>query len=165
MKNIPADIVYDRIMDAAKVEQDVDLAAFLGISAQAVGAAKKKKVIPKTWWPIIEEKTGRTREELTRPLEPIEAGVRLSVAEPAQATSEPGYHPDQDKRREWLDLCAKNLEVVFDFIADSYGQDAIGIQNFLDDLRDVHHTYRVWRHEQRVLRADEEKKQAGGGGG
>ncbi|MDY0013856.1 MAG: hypothetical protein RBS40_13305, partial [Rhodocyclaceae bacterium] len=78
MKNIPADIVYDRIMDAAKVEQDVDLAAFLGISAQAVGAAKKKKVVPKTWWPIIEGKTGRTREELTRPLEPIEAGVRFS---------------------------------------------------------------------------------------
>lgn len=48
--------------------------------------------------------------------------------------------------------CYSNLDHLFEYIADDYGMDATAIQDFLDDLRDVHHNYRNWRREQRDKR-------------
>jgi hypothetical protein len=66
MKEVDFNLIFKRIQNAAKAYQDNDLAAFLGISPQAVFGAKKKKQIPKTWFSTIQEKTEVTREELYR---------------------------------------------------------------------------------------------------
>ena len=47
---------------------------------------------------------------------------------------------------------------MFDFVADTYGQDAVGIQNFLEDLRDVHAAYRERRFKQWQTRVGGRKR-------
>lgn len=70
---------------------------------------------------------------------------------------------DSLERNGFRSLCVKNLEVVFEFIGEKYGKDALGIQIFLDAMQEEFHDYRAWRHEKLMERISEEKKQAVGG--
>ena len=79
MRNTEFDLTYERILRAANVYQDVDLAGFLGITPQAVGAAKKKMRVPRTWFAHIQAKTGITREELCRAPDPIESACVIDL--------------------------------------------------------------------------------------
>jgi hypothetical protein len=79
MEIIDFDLLFNRITRLAKVYQDVDLAKILGITPQAIHGAKFKRKIPKTWYPIIEDKFGVTREELCRPEERVSARAQVDM--------------------------------------------------------------------------------------
>lgn len=80
--------IVDRMKKAAGVRTYSELGdALNGISSPAISKAIGKGTIPPAWFDIIQEKFGLSKQELTRPLEPIEAGVRFSVAESVPATS------------------------------------------------------------------------------
>jgi hypothetical protein len=79
MEIIDFDLLFNRITRLAKVYQDVDLAKILGITPQAIHGAKFKRKIPKTWYPIIEDKFGVTREELCRPEERMSARAQVDM--------------------------------------------------------------------------------------
>lgn len=85
-------------------------------------------------------------------------GVELTVNKQGEAlqqnqTAEPTpIASETEQMKEFKKLCLANLDHVLEYIAEAYGKDSIGIQNFLDDLQKVHHPYRVWLHEKKQER-------------
>lgn len=56
----------------------------------------------------------------------------------------------QKSRAEFKNLCAKNLDILFDFIADEYGENSLGIEDFKDDFERRFQEYNDWREKKRA---------------
>ena len=54
------------------------------------------------------------------------------------------------KRAEFKNLCAKNLDILFDFIAEEYGENSFGIEEFKDDFKMRFQEYNDWRERKRA---------------
>jgi transcriptional regulator with XRE-family HTH domain len=55
-----------------------------------------------------------------------------------------------NKRAKFKNLCAKNLDILFDFIAEEYGENSCGIENFKDDFKLRFQEYSDWREKKRA---------------
>jgi hypothetical protein len=148
------DDIFNNIKKITGGKNQKEVAKKLGMSAQAVSDAKTRNAIPDGWFEILQKKYNMTKEEICEsPEEKAEKMVRassLQLNEP-QGTDQnlKGINEADILGREFKNLCAACFDPVFEYIAEVYGKDSVGISNFLDDLRDVHHGYRVWRFEKK----------------
>lgn len=169
------DIVL-RMMDALGFKKQVQLAEKLGIKPPSISSAIKDGKIPDNWFDIVIEESGKTREELTRPLELIESGVRFSTAAPTHVVADPGYLTDQDKCRAEREIAGDTRQrraqlvarfgLVFDFVEEVYGENQVAVEDFFDRLKQLlmhEPDYRAWLYEKREEMAGALKKRAGGG--
>ncbi len=126
MENPGFDLIYERILRVTKSYQDVDLAKFLKITSQAVGAAKKKKRIPRTWFALVQEKTGVTREKLCSP-----------------------ETPEEKLLRTYKGNCTKDVKIPFANAQEGNGQEPssqdFSLAEMISDAKDVLESNTVYR--------------------
>jgi hypothetical protein len=75
---------FDEILSNIKrltgTRNQKEVASFLGISGSAITDAKKRNVIPETWFQTIEKKCGVTKEELCRPPERVQVRSQVDIS-------------------------------------------------------------------------------------
>ncbi|MDD2468806.1 MAG: hypothetical protein PHI97_32950 [Desulfobulbus sp.] len=64
MKSLSFEDLFKKIKKISKGKNQKEVAQALGISPQAITDAKRKNKIPETWFDIIEEKFGLSKDEL-----------------------------------------------------------------------------------------------------
>ncbi|MFA5706817.1 MAG: helix-turn-helix domain-containing protein [Candidatus Neomarinimicrobiota bacterium] len=154
-----AEIIIKKMMVAAGVKMQKELATILGVQPPSISTQIKKGQIPDRWFGVIEKNYNVTRIELLKDL-PQERAVTvadLSYREahlqqnspPAAAVSDQveNYSPEA-----WKQLCLTHFGDLFDYIAEVYGNDPRAIERFKRDLRSALPDYRLW------LYGEEEKK-------
>lgn len=72
------DLIWHRLLEAAKADNNVQLAEFLGLRPQTVSKAKRAQRIPNSWWVTFREKTGVTWEELNRGVPQVPAQIAVA---------------------------------------------------------------------------------------
>ena len=66
MESLSFEDLFKKIKKISRVKNQKGVAQALGISPQAITDAKRKNKIPETWFDIIEEKFGLSKDELIR---------------------------------------------------------------------------------------------------
>ena len=83
---IPASLILDRLLAALGLGKDIQLADFLGVTAQAVSQARKKNKVPDGW--LIR---AALRSQIS-----IDAVLRGEEASPSSAIAHPEQEPEED---------------------------------------------------------------------
>ncbi len=157
MESLSFEDLFKKIKKISRGKNQKGVAQALGISPQAITDAKRKNKIPETWFDIIEEKFGLSKDELIRYED--RSTTRGSAFFSPTAS---GQYPERDSYDQIMD---EIFELIKEWQVEENGRSTRTAIDFIQEFPKRFEEMAVWqkkRKEENTLSPMSEIKSAGG---
>ena len=157
MESLNFEYLFKKIKKISRGKNQKGVAQALGISPQAITDAKRKNKIPQTWFDIIEEKFGLSKDELIRYED--RSTTRGSAFFSPTAS---GQYPEKDSYDQIMD---EFFELIKEWQVEENGRSTRTAIDFIQEFPKRFEEMAVWqkkRKEENTLSPMSEIKSAGG---
>lgn len=154
MESLSFEDLFKKIKKISKGKNQKGVALALGISPQAITDAKRKNKIPETWFDIIEEKFGLSKDELIC--------YEDKTGKGASAPTGAGQSPEKDSYDQIMD---EFFELVKEWQFEEHGRSTRTAIDFIQEFPKRFEEMAVWqkkRKEENTTSSLPEMKSAGG---
>jgi hypothetical protein len=158
--------VVDKMIEIAGLDSQSDLAkVFGGISSQSISGAIAKGKIPERWYEIMEERFGVKQEEIEKPLTRTTSFTEQPYSQATREEEPARIDEKQDGKKEKYEILSTKFQSIFDFLIDTYGEDAFSVDSFLEKMRNdflkKDRSYLLWQYAKQAEIEERLKKQDG----
>jgi len=160
MESLSFEDLFKKIKKISRGKNQKGVAQSLGISPQAITDAKRKNKIPETWFDIIEEKFGLSKDELIR-LEDHSTKIGGRGGSHFN-TAASGQYPEKDSYEQLMD---EFFELVKEWQVEENGRSTRTAIDFIQEFPKRFEEMALWqkkRKEENILPRLTEIKSVGG---